>query len=149
MPRKKILPPTYFIFFIILSIVIHFLFPLTEILRFPWNLSGVIAVLSGTWLNLVADRAFKNAQTTVKPFEESNRLITTGAFRISRNPMYLGMVSILIGVALLLGSTTPFFIAFTFAVLTDILFIRTEEQMLKEKFGEEWLVYKSKVRRWL
>ncbi len=135
--------------FITLSIFLHFLFPLREILQYPWNLSGVIAILLGTWLNLVADQAFKKANTTVKPFEESNRLITTGTFRVSRNPMYLGMVLILTGVALLLGSITPFVIAFAFAVLMQILFIRTEEKMLEEKFGEEWLAYKGKVRRWL
>jgi protein-S-isoprenylcysteine O-methyltransferase Ste14 len=102
--------------------------------------------LIGVVLNLLADRAFKFNQTTVKPFEESSTLITTGIFRYSRHPMYLGMVFILAGLALIMGSLTPFILILAFLILMDRVFIKVEEQMLEKKFGESWLTYKAKVR---
>lgn len=149
MAVKKPLPPTYFIVAILLSVAFHFLLPIKVFVFYPWNLIGILPILFGIYLNLVADRDFKRVKTTVKPFEESSFLLKDGVFRISRNPMYLGMVFILAGIAVLFGSVTPFLIAFLFGYLMDFIFIRIEEQMLEAKFGEEWLDYKSKVRRWL
>ena len=100
-------------------------------------------------LNLSADRKFKEVKTTVKPFESSTYLVTDGVFRISRNPMYLGMVAILLGGAVFLGTLTPFLIALIFAILIDIRFIKAEEKMLDDTFGEKWQSYKSKTGRWL
>ena len=92
MVSKKILPPTYLFTSIALMIVLHFLFPLVEVIPYPWLLLGGVPLLLGLALNLIADKAFKIVNTTVKPFEESKALITTGVFRFSRHPMYLGMI---------------------------------------------------------
>jgi protein-S-isoprenylcysteine O-methyltransferase Ste14 len=100
-------------------------------------------------LNLLADRALKHSRTTVKPFEESTALITGGVFRISRNPMYLGFALILFGIALLMGSLAPHIVIVAFSVLIDVVFIKVEERMLGERFGEAWLRYKATVRRWI
>ncbi|MEJ2055043.1 MAG: isoprenylcysteine carboxylmethyltransferase family protein, partial [Calditrichaceae bacterium] len=99
--------------------------------------------------NLLADRAFKIKKTTVKPFEESSVLITTGVFRISRNPMYVGMVMILVGTAILLGSLSPYLVIIIFITLMQIKFIHTEEKMLNTKFTEAWQNYKNRTRPWL
>ena len=98
---------------------------------------------------MAADKAFKEFDTTVKPFEASSHLITDGVFRISRNPMYLGMFLILIGLGLSLGSLLPIIFPFIFARIIKRRFILAEEKMLKEKFGKEWLFYKNEVRRWI
>ena len=63
--------------------------------------------------------------------------------------MYLGFVLVLLGVAVLMGSWTPYVVAVVFAVLTDVLFIRVEERMLEKTFGEAWREYKRKARRWV
>jgi protein-S-isoprenylcysteine O-methyltransferase Ste14 len=63
--------------------------------------------------------------------------------------MYLGMIFILTGVALLLGSLSPYIIIPIFAFLMDSTFISTEESMLDTRFDDEWRKYKSTVRRWL
>lgn len=129
--------------------ILHFLFPVIQIIPYPWNILGCIPLLLGILLNLVADKAFNRNHTTVKPFEESTTLITTGVFRFSRHPMYLGMVLILVGIAMLLESLLPFLVIPVFAVLMDVLFIRNEEHMLAHKFGAAWQGYQAKVRRWL
>ena len=103
----------------------------------------------GSLLNLIADSSFKKINTTVKPFEESTALLTDGVFRISRNPMYLGMAFILSGISILLGSLSPFFVILIFMFAMDFVFIRKEEAMLQKKFGTTWLEYKKTVRRWI
>jgi protein-S-isoprenylcysteine O-methyltransferase Ste14 len=146
---RNILPPTYLVIAIITLIAVHFLIPLRRVISFPWNLAGLIPLLIGIYFNLIADSVFKKLGTTVKPFEESTALITTGVFRISRHPMYLGMVLILIGLATLLGSLTPFIVVFIFPVFMEASFIRVEEKMMEDKFGKTYLDYKLKVRKWI
>jgi len=146
---KNILPPTYLWISIGMMIALHFLLPLVIIVPWPWSLAGIIPLALGAVINILADQEFKEANTTVKPFKESSALITDGVFRISRNPMYLGFALILIGIAVLLGSLTPFVVIPIFALLMDQIFIRVEEQMLEEKFVLTWLDYKRRVRRWI
>jgi protein-S-isoprenylcysteine O-methyltransferase Ste14 len=105
--------------------------------------------VTGIILNLAADAAFKKHQTTVKPFEKSAVLITAGVYRISRHPMYLGMALILLGIAILMGSAMPFIVIPVFCILMEMVFVRTEEGMLEEQFGPEWVAYTKKVRKWI
>ena len=128
---------------------LHFLFPVTKIIPPPWNPFGIVPLVLGVVINIIADKAFHEANTTIKPFEESTALITNGVFRVSRNPMYLGFVLVLIGIAILVRSLTPYAIIPIFAVLMDKVFIKVEERMLAEQFGAAWLEYEKKTRRWV
>jgi protein-S-isoprenylcysteine O-methyltransferase Ste14 len=147
--RKPVLPPTYLYVAIVLMLALNFLFSLKRIILFPWDLLGLIPLALGIALNIVADKAFRDAKTTVKPFQESAVLITDGVYRLSRHPMYLGFVLILLGLAILLGSLTPFLVVPIFAIVMDRVFVVVEEGMLEEKFGQAWLDYKSQTRRWV
>ena len=146
---KRLLPPTYLLLSIVIMVALHFLIPALEIIPFPSNLLGAVPFALGLALNLLADRAFKKHDTTVKPFEESAALVTAGVFRVSRNPMYLGFVLILVGIAIFMGSLTPWAIIPILAILMDLVFIRVEEGMLEHTFGDRWLEYKKSVRRWI
>ena len=146
---KKIMPTTYLLIAILVCLLFHFFFPIRKILPSPWNLIGLLPLFFGIWINLSADRSFKHANTTVKPFEESNTLVQDGAFRWSRNPMYLGFMAVLLGISILLKSLSPFLVVVVFVVLMDLIFIRSEEKMLYEKFGDKWEAYRSRVRRWI
>jgi protein-S-isoprenylcysteine O-methyltransferase Ste14 len=149
MKSKQILPPTYMFVALIVMLILHFIFPITKLIPLPWNLLGLISLIAGVALNLIPDGDFRRAGTTVKPFQESSVLLTDGVYGYSRHPMYLGFVLILIGVAILLGSLTPWIIIPIFVVLMEVVFIQVEERMLEEKFGTVWLAYKKKVRRWI
>ncbi len=140
MTSKKLQPPTYLLLAILVMIALHWLAPLTQIVPGLWRLTGLIPLAAGINLNIAADRAFQRAGTTVKPFEASTTLITTGVFRISRHPMYLGFVLILLGVAVMPGSLTPWLVIPIFVILIDRVFIQAEERMLAEQFGQGWLV---------
>jgi protein-S-isoprenylcysteine O-methyltransferase Ste14 len=131
---SELLPPTYFIASICLMLGLHLLFPIAAVLLLPWRLGGLMAIAVGIWLNLAADRAFKIHDTTVKPFERSRVLLTEGVFRFTRNPMYLGMVLILFGIAMLLGTFSPFVVCTGFAVLLHFRFIFAEERIACRDF---------------
>ena len=149
MKGKKVLPPTYLLVSIVIMLALRFLLPVPKIIPTPWNVLGIVPLACGIALNLAADKAFREVGTTVKPFEESAALLTSGVFRISRNPMYLGYELILIGIAIMLRSLTPYVVIPVFVVLMNRVFIRVEEQMLEEKFGPAWSEYGRKVRRWI
>ena len=141
-------PPTYFLVALLGMIALHFIWPAGRYLGFPLTTVGLLPLLLGIVLNLVADREFKRHATTVKPFERSTALITSFPFSVSRNPMYLGMTIILVGVALLFGTVSPLILTAAFAVLMDRRFIRIEERMMHDTFGTEWERYGARVRRW-
>ena len=134
---------------IIIMLISNFIFPVVQVVPPLGNLIGLVLLASVILLNLITDNAFKRVGTTVKPYQESSSLVTNGVFQISRNPMYLGMVLTLLGIAVLLRSLTPLFVIIPFAILIDRTYIRVEEQMLAEKFGAKWQAYKIKTRRWL
>ena len=130
-------------------VALHFAVPLARVLGPPLVWIGRAPILVGVVINLIADAEFKRRATTVKPFEQSTALVTAGAFRFTRNPMYLGMVLMLVGVAILLGTGSPFLVVPVFMWLMTVRFIRVEETMLERVFGETFLEYKRRVRRWL
>lgn len=149
MNSKRVLPPTYLLVSIVAMAALHLLLPVMTVIPLPWNVLGVIPLALGIVINIIADNALHKADTTVKPFEESTALVTSGAYRISRHPMYLGFVLVLIGVAILLGSLSPCVVILIFAILMDQVFIKVEERMLEARFGGEWRAYKHKTRRWI
>ena len=147
--KKILLPPEYFIFSILAVTILHFIIPIKILIEYPWNLLGLIPLIISGLLNLISDKQLKEANTTVKPFESSSNLITTGAYAITRNPMYLGMTLFLIGESIILGSVFPFLIPLLFGILMNEKFIKREERMLGEKFGNKYKIYKKNVRRWI
>lgn len=129
---------------------LHFVIPLVQLISSSWRLVGGTTVLVvGVALNLWADSHFKRAGTTVKPFEVTTALIETGPFAVSRHPMYLGMVLILAGIALALGTLSPWLVIPIFVWQISVRFIAVEERKLEAAFGVRYLEYKAKVRRWL
>jgi protein-S-isoprenylcysteine O-methyltransferase Ste14 len=146
---QKIMPTNYFIALLIIMIGLHFIFPIKKIIYPPITYLGFLFIILGIILNLWTDRLFKQMNTTVKPYLNPTKLITIGPFRISRHPMYLGMASILLGVALNHGTVSTFITPAMFIILMEILFIPYEENNLVNVFGEDYMTYKQKVRRWI
>jgi len=146
---QKILPPTYFFIAIVMMITLRVLLPGAHLLSGPIRLVGLLPLVAGVGIAGIASNTFERAGTTIYPFQESSKLVTSGPFRCSRNPMYLGFMLGLIGIALLLGSLTPWFVIPPFGILLDQRFIRVEESMLKQKFGQTFLDYQRQTRRWI
>jgi protein-S-isoprenylcysteine O-methyltransferase Ste14 len=146
---RKIMPTTYLLLAMLLIITLHFIIPIRTVVPPGWNLLGIAPLLFGIWINLAADQALRRAKTTVKPFEPNTALIQDGVFHLTRNPMYLGFVAILLGLSILLRSLSPYLVLIAFAVWLDFAFIRAEERKLEASFGEAWIHYSLRVRRWI
>jgi protein-S-isoprenylcysteine O-methyltransferase Ste14 len=149
MKTKIIMPPSGALIAILIMVALNFLFPIAPILPPMWALLGIIPLVFGVIINLAADGAFHHAHTTVTPFAESSALVTSGVFRITRNPMYLGFTSLLLGIGILLGSLSPFLVIILYLIWVQTKFIKVEERMLASKFGVEWQKYTQTTRRWL
>ena len=149
MVLRKILPPTYLMIAILLIMVMGYWFPIMRVIPTIWRLTGLIPVMLGIVINVLADRFIKQAQTTVRPFERSSVLAVGGVYRISRNPMYLGFIFILAGIAVLVGAISPWLVVIGFTVLIQCIFIRAEERLLEEEFDVLWNGYCKHTRRWL
>jgi len=147
--RAPVLPPVYFLMAVILMVGLHFVSPVRQVIPTWARYWGVAPLLAGFALVVWAARLFDRAGTTIKPFQPSSALVVRGPYRLSRNPIYLGMVVALLGLGMMLGSLTPFAVVPVFAWAIQHRFIRPEEAMLEGTFGAAYAEYKAAVRRWL
>lgn len=113
--------------------------------------ASIPAVAAGVLVLLLAVRSFGKANTTVNPIEpeKAEQLVTTGLYRFTRNPMYLGMLLVLLGGALALQNIAAFGGPILFAVSITLLQIIPEERVLEQKFGSAFTAYRQQTRRWL
>lgn len=147
--KLKITPPDYIIILIILEIILNYVLPIKKIIDYPYNFSGVLLIIIGIIPNLWVFSHFRRLNTPIRSYEFPKKLVNFGLFKISRNPLYLGMFLILLGEAILLGSIINFLIPIIFIILTDRLVIPEKERNLEKAFGKEYLKYKKQVRRWI
>jgi len=147
--KPRILPLAWLLIFLLLQTTLHFYLPLVHLFHTPLQMAGLIPLLPGIVVMVSGARAFTRADTPLIPFETSTVLVSSGSFRFTRNPMYLGMTLILCGSALLFGSLAPLLSVILFFLIIRGQYVIPEEKMMKELFGDEYLLYCSRVRRWL
>lgn len=146
---KQPISPSYFNTFIVLTIIMHFILPIKTIIYAPYNYSGLVIIFVGLVMNIWAINTLKVNNSTIEFRGTSQKLVVTGPFRISRNPLYLGGVMILFGMAVLLGSIITFLFPILLFALLNGIYIPNEEKRLESIFGASYLEYKHKVRRWI
>lgn len=118
----------------------------------PWLTGAGVALGSlGGVLALGAIMAFRAAHTTTNPLRSgmASVMVTSGVYRLSRNPMYAGLLLCLAGSALHLAHPLPFVFLPLFIAYMDRFQILPEERALAERFGEAFTAYRNRVRRWL
>jgi protein-S-isoprenylcysteine O-methyltransferase Ste14 len=147
--KSRRFSPTRFNLFLVLAIGLHFVLPIKKIIYAPYTYSGIIFILLGGVLNIWSVALLKKNGTTVDFHGTPNELMINGPFRISRNPIYLSGVILSLGLAILLGSLITFVFPVALLIILNYLYIPSEEVTLGQVFGEEFLQYKQKVRRWI
>ena len=147
--QGKILPPAWFFAAILVQLFGHFVVPIAQIVHWPWDLLGAALIFAGFGITVYADSQFKRVNTPVHPYEKPMTLVTDGVFSFTRNPMYLGLAVALLGIAMVLGTVTPFLVPPLFVWLITVRFIAREEANLAAQFGETYHAYARRVRRWL
>lgn len=146
-PRE--LPPLWLLGSLSAMLVAHFVCPIGRWLAPPFTHAGWLILTVGTLLAGLSARRFLRAGTGVRPFTEATALVGGGAYGFTRNPMYVGLVGITVGVAVLLGTIAPAIVPVAFFVLLDRRFVRAEEVFLRQRFGDAYDEYCRRVRRWL
>ncbi|TCS37068.1 phospholipid methyltransferase [Paucimonas lemoignei] len=122
--------------------------------RWDWPGStaiGVAVVLIGIVLDFTGVLAFYRARTTINPLKPSgtSSIVQGGAYRFTRNPMYLGLLLVLTGYGLYLSHPLAFVVLPVFVAYLTRFQIIPEERILREKFGQAYVDYASRVRRWI
>ena len=147
--KTKIPPPIL----ALIMIVLIYLSSLTiETFTFSYQtVLSVLVVVIGLGCAVPSFRLFANNNTTISPFtpSETTALVTAGMYRYSRNPMYLGLVLLTIAATIFFGTWLGIVIVVAFIFLLNFLQIIPEEEALLDIFGEEYVEYKKKVRRWI
>jgi protein-S-isoprenylcysteine O-methyltransferase Ste14 len=125
--------------------------PLARCIAAPWSRLGLFPAAAGVMIVTTAFMTFRRVRTTVNPLDPSKatHLVTGGVFSISRNPMYLGLVLVLMGWATWLGTASPWLIVPLFWVVITYGQILPEEHALTQLFGQRYAAYRREVSRWL
>jgi protein-S-isoprenylcysteine O-methyltransferase Ste14 len=152
-PGLMMPPPVFLGVAVLLALILDWITGLSFLaapaITSPQTWLGVIILAAGVWLPVAGAREFNRSGTNINPFQPALKLVTTGPYRFTRNPMYLGMIIILLGLSLMLSLEwglilTPFlWLAF------DRLVVAREETYLTAKFGTPYREFLSRTRRWL
>ena len=151
-PGVRYPPPSLFVLGIIAGWLLDRAFPLQlagPAARSAGALVGCVLVVCGSGLAAWAVATFRGAGTTIIPNRPASTLVTHGPFRLSRNPMYLGMTLVYLGVMLLLNSIWILLFLPIVLVILQLTVIRREERYIGATFGIAYDEYRRRVRRWL
>ena len=134
---------------IVLTVLLQRLVPLPFLPSLPSRILGAILFVGGFAFGMPAFRGMLRAKTSPNPHRPATKLVRDATYRFTRNPMYLGMLISYAGISTFFQN--PWFLLFLpFLVWSFTSFvIIPEERYLEEKFGSEYLEYKSQVRRWI
>lgn len=147
--KPRLIPPVYLLIAILVALALNFALPIARVAPPRVSYLGVVLIIAGVALTGYAAGLFAKAQTPLKPFEPATALVTTGIYRVTRNPMYVGLILILAGVGLFLGTVGALLPLPVFVWLLSTRFVAGEERLLEQTFGEAYLAYKRQVRRWI
>lgn len=110
---------------------------------------GWLFIVAGIVLSFAGSNLFKTKKTNISTFKDPDNLVVCGPFKYTRNPMYLGMVSALLGTALVTETWLAFALLALFVMIVANIYIPFEEGRMKAVFGQEYDEYAMRVRRWI
>jgi protein-S-isoprenylcysteine O-methyltransferase Ste14 len=148
-PVRRVLPPVWLLLLLLAAWALDRWLPIVRLWPAPWNYLGFVPLSLGAAMSLLSAGTFLRAGTPVVPFQRSTVLVMHGWYRFTRNPMYLGLVLILVGVSTIEGSLGAFLPLPVLVALLHFRFVRGEEDFLEAIFGDDYRAYKARVRRWL
>lgn len=142
-------PPFFFIIPLLIGTVIEYFVPTSLLPTLPSIIIGLLFSWSSLPFIILSLRSFYKVKTTFDARRTTTTLVTTGIYRISRNPAYLALVLIYIGLSFLINSIWIFIMVIAVIFSLQKFCIEREEKYLEKKFGSQYLEYKKQVRRWL
>ena len=141
-------PPLIYTAGLLVGLILNLLFPRKFLpRRTGWTL-GLMCIGLGSFIIQAAFREMRVAHTNVDPREPATTIVTAGPFQYTRNPLYLSLALIYAGVTFLFNALWAFLLLPVVLMVMIYGVIRREERYLERKFGEQYLSYKARVRRW-
>lgn len=151
--NRKVLPALQFIIALFLAWGMGQILPLYSLknIDFPLIWISIVFAVMGIGFGLGGILAFKKHKTTIDPvhIEKASTLVRSGLYRSTRNPMYVGLLFLLMGWCIYLGSISAFLVIPFFLYTITKYQIKAEENILAMRFGQEYSDYKKSVRRWM
>ncbi len=142
-------PPALYAGTLLIGLVLSFVFPIDFLPRSLALVLGALAIICAGLIVTSAFRVMSRASTAVNPSQPTTAIVSDGVFSWSRNPIYLSLTLFYIGISLLLGALWALLLLLPLLVIVQIGVIQREESYLERKFGDEYLRYKARVRRWV
>jgi len=146
---QRLLPPLLLVVTWAAMTLVSLTWPPGEPFAAPLRRVGGVVSALGLLLSVKGARIFRHVGTNIMTFDKPDKLVTSGLFAWSRNPMYLGFALCALGGAVALGAMSAVGIAILFCITLDRWYVGFEERMMRETFGAEYDAYCRKVRRWL
>jgi protein-S-isoprenylcysteine O-methyltransferase Ste14 len=143
------LPPVLYTGTLLLALALHWLFPIRPFPAPLCRVLGAILILVSGALAKWGEVAMHRAGTNVRPDQPSTTIVTDGPFRFSRNPLYLSITGLYVGIALMVNALFPFLLLIPLLAVMYWGVILREERYLEAKFGDTYRAYKARVRRWI
>ncbi len=140
-----------YLLFLVIGLVANLFYPLplSSLETVVLVLLGLAIIIGGLGIGAFALQAMKKAGVSPLPWKTPGKLVTDGPFRYSRNPIYLSLTLIYLGISIAVNIFWPLASLIFALVIVDRGVIRQEERYLEKRFGEEYRSYKLKVRRWI
>jgi protein-S-isoprenylcysteine O-methyltransferase Ste14 len=113
------------------------------------SIAGALAILVALVLWLAAAIQFRRARTTIMPYKPTSAIVESWPYSFSRNPIYLAMALMYVGISLLFNALWPLLLLPLVLIVIQRGVIEREERYLDGKFGSDYVDYRSRVRRWL
>ncbi len=143
-------PPAIYLGPLAVGLIAHGVYPVHLVVEGFWFLFiGLFFVAIGLIVVLWAERTMHSVGTTPNPYKPTTAIVTSGPYQITRNPMYLSMALFYLGLTLIFNALWPLLLFPLILVVMTYGVIRREERYLERKFGEVYVDYKSRVRRWI
>lgn len=143
----KIHPPLFAAALLIGTLILHSLFESTTV---PGHtVLGLLLVAAGVGICVFAAALFQARDTTKNPYGEPSRFVIERPYTFTRNPMYLGITIVLFGFAIFFASIVMMLAPIGFFIVLDQMVIPGEEAAMERTFGQQYVDYKARVRRWL
>ncbi len=148
-PSRVPWPPLLFVGSLAIGIGLHLVWPIPLWTGHKLWIAGIVVMLVALAITFWAHHELAAAHTTIRPDRASSALVTTGPFAWTRNPLYVTLIVLGVGVALLINDMWPLLATALLALGLNYIVIPNEERHLRERFPEQYAQYTRRVRRWL
>ena len=148
-PQVIAFPPALYGATLLIGLALSFIFPVAFLPRGVRLMAGVLTIIGAAALAISAFQTMNRARTAINPSQPTTAIVSDGVFAFSRNPIYLSLTLLYVGIALVFNALLALLLLFPLLIVVQNGIVKREEIYLERKFGADYLSYKSRVRRWI